>query len=69
MTFKTEPQGQIYTHIKETYIFEQHLNYEENEPSTEKPQMCRKGTVRKEMAVAAILFFEINRKLFPGKVL
>ena len=59
MTLNEEPQGQIFTHIKETYISVQHINYEENEPSTEKkkPQMCRKSTITKKMAMAAILFF------------
>ena len=38
MTFKTEPQGQTLTHIKKTYISVQHINFEENEPSTEKNQ-------------------------------
>ena len=63
MTFKTEPQGQTLTHIKKTYISVQHINFEENELFTEekKPQMCRKGTVRKEMTVAAILFFGFSQ--------
>ena len=44
MTFKTEPQGQMFTHIKETYICCQHINYEKNESSTEekKPKCAEK---------------------------
>ena len=61
---KTEPQCQICIHIKEACIYVQHINYEENEPSTEekKPQMWEKGTVEKEKAVVAILFFEMSQK-------
>ena len=34
MTLNKEPQGQIFRYIKETYISVQHINYEENKPST-----------------------------------
>ena len=48
----------IFTHITETYISGKHIHYEENEPSTEekKPQTCKKGSVKKKIAVAAIFF-------------
>ena len=35
MTLKTEPQGEIFTLLKEAYISVQHINYEDNEPSTQ----------------------------------
>ena len=41
MTLKTEPQGQTFTHIKETYISVEHINYEENEPSAEEKKKSR----------------------------